>query len=355
MSAPDDQDQRTLPPTEKRIRDFRKRGEIALSKELAQVGSLGLGLVALLASLPAIAEVCRRLTIGVLRDPGRAVDVTLGDSRDALVAASAPVLIATVAGFVVAAGVQLGWPPAFKKLSFDPSKLVSLAAIGELLSPKALARRLAVSTLRLGAALAAAALAVYPEVARLQQAPSLDGAAALRALAGATGRVVLVTGAVLAALAAFDYVRSRRLIGARMKMTLEEYKREHREQEGDPQVKRRRRQRMRELARRRLATAVASADVVIVNPTEYAVALRYQADKDRAPRVVAKGRGEAAQRIRDLARAAGVPILAQPPLARLIHKLVPEGREIPGTLYHAVAEVLGYVYRLRRKARGGRA
>ena len=106
---------------------------------------------------------------------------------------------------------------------------------------------------------------------------------------------------------------------------------------------------MRELAKRRLAAAVKTADVVLVNPTEYAVALRYRAGEDRAPRVVAKGRHAVAERIRDLARRAGIPIMPQPPLTRLLHKLVPEGKEIPRTLYHAVAEVLAYVYRLRRR------
>jgi flagellar biosynthetic protein FlhB len=133
-----------------------------------------------------------------------------------------------------------------------------------------------------------------------------------------------------------------------MRMTPAEAKREHREQEGDPQVRRRRRQRMRELARRRLATSVKTADVVLVNPTEYAVALRYQTGTDRAPRVVAKGRLVVAEQIRTLARQTGIPILAQPPLCRLIHKLVPEGREIPARLYQAVAEVLAYVYRLKQ-------
>jgi len=101
------------------------------------------------------------------------------------------------------------------------------------------------------------------------------------------------------------------------------------------------------MARRRLAAVVPKADVVLVNPTEYAVALRYDANEDRAPRVLAKGRGAAAERIREMARKAGVPIVPEPPLCRLIHKLVPEGKEIPSQLFSAVAEVLAYVYRLR--------
>jgi flagellar biosynthetic protein FlhB len=91
--------------------------------------------------------------------------------------------------------------------------------------------------------------------------------------------------------------------------------------------------------------------VVLVNPTEYAVALRYKTDKDRAPRVLVKGRRGAAGHIRELARKAGIPILERPPLTRLIFKLVPEGREIPAQLYQAVAEVLAYIYRLKERRR----
>jgi len=155
-----------------------------------------------------------------------------------------------------------------------------------------------------------------------------------------------VLGALIV-LAAIDYYLARRRMGERMKMSPDEVKREHKEQDGDPMVKGRRRQRMRELARRRMAAAVASADVIVVNPTHYAVALRYQDGKDRAPVVVAKGVDEQAEKIREIARQHGVPVLARPPLARALYK-VKEGHPVPGALFRAVAEVLAYVYRLRR-------
>ncbi|HET9626739.1 MAG TPA: EscU/YscU/HrcU family type III secretion system export apparatus switch protein, partial [Kofleriaceae bacterium] len=137
-----------------------------------------------------------------------------------------------------------------------------------------------------------------------------------------------------------------------MKMGADEIKREHREQDGDPMVKGRRRQRMREMAKRRMATAVKSADVIVVNPTHYAVALRYDEHKDAAPVVVAKGVDEQAAKIRELAREHGIPVLSRPPLARALHKHVKEGRAVPSNLYRAVAEVLAYVYRLRHGIRG---
>jgi flagellar biosynthetic protein FlhB len=96
-----------------------------------------------------------------------------------------------------------------------------------------------------------------------------------------------------------------------------------------------------------MAAAVATADVIVVNPTHYAVALRYDDAKDRAPIVVAKGMDEAAEKIREVARAHGVPVLERPPLARALHKHVKEGRPVPANLFKAVAEVLAYVYRLK--------
>ncbi len=355
MSAPPDKDQRQLPPTPKRIEEFRKRGEIALSREVVGVAALAAAAATLAATAPAIASACRAMFVGVLGELERPVPRTVGIAQDTLVAAAAPVLLVGVAAAVGAIGGQIGWPPALKRPGFDLSRLASVAAVGELLSPRAIARRLALSSARLAAALAAAAVATWPELERLAAAPALDGAATLRVLVAACGRVAIVTGGVLAVLAALDLLHVRRTVGARMKMTPEEYKREAREQDGDPHVKRRRRQRMRELARRRVGAAVKGADVVLVNPTEYAVALRYRADEDAAPVVVAKGRGAAAEHIRALARAHGVPVIAQPPLARLLHKLVPEGRAIPATLFQAVAEVLAYVYRLRRRAAGAAA
>jgi flagellar biosynthetic protein FlhB len=202
--------------------------------------------------------------------------------------------------------------------------------------------------------LKAAYVALSGELARLIANPVLDAHGTAMSLTTALGRLVMIAGFALTVLAIIEFAQAKRSLMKRMRMTPEEIKREYKEQEGDPMVRRRRRQRMREISRRRLVSAVKGADVVVVNPTEYAVALRYKAGEDRAPKVVAKGRGVVAERIRELARQNGIPILAQPPLARLLHKVVPEGREIPSNVYHAVAEVLAYVFRLRNRRMGVR-
>jgi flagellar biosynthetic protein FlhB len=132
-----------------------------------------------------------------------------------------------------------------------------------------------------------------------------------------------------------------------LKMTREELKQEARESDGDPHVKARMRQQQREASRKRMMAEVPLADVVVTNPTHYAVALRYEQGRSRAPRVVAKGGDLVALRIRGLAELHGVTILEQPPLARALYKHAELDREIPPALYAAVAEVLAYIFQLR--------
>ena len=132
-------------------------------------------------------------------------------------------------------------------------------------------------------------------------------------------------------------------------MTREELKEELKQTEGDPLVRARIRQLQREMARRRMMAEVPKADVVITNPQEIAVALRYEIQEMPAPQVVAKGRGLLAQKIKEMAREHGVPVVEDPPLARLLYAQVEVGDFIPEDLYRAVAEILAYVYRLKGK------
>jgi len=133
----------------------------------------------------------------------------------------------------------------------------------------------------------------------------------------------------------------------KLRMSKEDVRQEHKESEGDPHVKARIRQQQRAMARRRMMAEVPRADVVVTNPTHYAVALRYAQEQAGAPRVVAKGTGLIALRIRELAAEHRVPALEAPPLARALHQHVELGQEIPAALYTAVAEVLAWVFQLR--------
>ena len=135
-----------------------------------------------------------------------------------------------------------------------------------------------------------------------------------------------------------------------MKMTKQEVKQERKETEGDPQVKQRTRNVQLEMARRRMMTAVPDADVVVTNPTHIAVALKYDQEKYDAPIVVAKGMGLVATRIREIARENDIPLVEDKPLARTLNKTVEIGQLVPASLYKAIAEILAYVYELKRKS-----
>jgi flagellar biosynthetic protein FlhB len=138
----------------------------------------------------------------------------------------------------------------------------------------------------------------------------------------------------------------------RMRMTHQEVKDEHKQSDGSPEVKARIRQRMREMARKRMLAAVPTADLVVMNPTHYAVALKYDDASMGAPRVVAKGLDLMAFKIRDLATDNKVPVLEAPPLARALYANCEVDQEVPMALYNAVAQVLAYVYQLKAAITG---
>lgn len=149
-----------------------------------------------------------------------------------------------------------------------------------------------------------------------------------------------------------DYIWQRYQHAQDLRMSKQEVREEMKESEGDPLMKGRIRSRQRDMARRRMMEAVPTADVVITNPTHYAVALRYDAGSMAAPTVVAKGQRLIAQRIKKIAQEHGVPLIEDKPLARALYGMAPVGAEIPSELYRAVAEVLGHVYRLKNRTAG---
>ncbi|MCE9573238.1 MAG: EscU/YscU/HrcU family type III secretion system export apparatus switch protein [Deltaproteobacteria bacterium] len=336
----------TQKPTPKRQKEFRKRGEVAQSKDLTAVAMLGSGAIAagLYAhrSGGALTDLAR--TAAAAAD-GKVSSDLAGAALHSFLVAAGPAVIGAAVGATVAGLAQLGWPPVLKAPSIDLSRLIPGQTLREAWSPRAAARRAGIAAAKITAVGLVVALIVRSEASRGLEVAT-PGAIAGR-ISAALGRVTLAALFALAALAAGDYLLARRRLQAKMKMTPDEIRREMRESEGDPQLKGRRRRKARELARRRLKSEVQAADVVVVNPTHYAVALRYDVDKDAAPRVVARGADEAAAKIREYAREAGVPILSRPPLARALYK-VPEGKTVPAPLFRGVAEVLAYVYRFRR-------
>jgi len=167
------------------------------------------------------------------------------------------------------------------------------------------------------------------------------------------GGLLLLLG-VLALFALVDVPLQRRLLQRRLRMSVEEMRKEMKEVEGNAEVKGKMKLRMREMVNRRMLAAVPRADLVVMNPTHYAVALRYDEAKMAAPRVVAKGADLLALRMRDLARESGVPVLQAPPLARALYAHTEVDREIPARLFGAVAQVLAWVYQVRDAMASGR-
>ncbi|CAD7783391.1 MAG: Flagellar biosynthetic protein FlhB [Candidatus Methanoperedenaceae archaeon GB37] len=160
-------------------------------------------------------------------------------------------------------------------------------------------------------------------------------------------KIIIYVAPIMVILAVIDYAFQKWEFERNLKMTREEVKEEFRQTEGDPLVKARIRSLQRQMAKQRMMKDVPKADVIIKNPTHLAVALRYVKEEMHAPKVIAKGAGIIAEKIEEIAKSHGIPVIQNKKLAQALYKMVEIGEEIPAVLYQAVAEVLAYVYRLR--------
>ena len=191
---------------------------------------------------------------------------------------------------------------------------------------------------------------MWPDRRRLDGMVATDPAAVLPETGRLALKLLAYTTAALAVVAALDYLYQYRTWFERLKMTLQELKEEFKQTEGDPTIKGKMRQMRQARMRKRMMAAVPKASVVITNPTHYAVALQYEPGMN-APLCLAKGVDAVALKIREVATAHGIPIVENPPLARTLHATVDPDEEIPVEHYKAVAEVIGYVMRLRQAVR----
>ncbi len=349
--------ERTLPPTAKRLADARKEGQVARSRDLAHLLVLGVGAALLIGFASPLAGAGIKLVASGLTFDARAVaDPSKMTTRLSELAAGgllalAPIFVAMAAAAVAAPLAVGGWlfvpsqaAPKFSRLSplSGMKRMLSLRALVELLKVMLLAGLLGA----VGFSFIAHQVDALAGLAHENLPVSLAHFGALLAIA--LGLLV----AVLAVSATIDVPFQLFEHHKKLKMTLEEVRRESKETEGDPHLKARIRRMQLEAARKRMMAAVPTADVVVTNPTHFAVALTYADGGSRAPVVVAKGTDDVAERIRDIARSHGVPRLEAPPLARALHRHVDIGEEIPAALYTAVAQVLAYVYQLQAFAAG---
>lgn len=264
---------------------------------------------------------------------------------------SLPVMLAALAGSVVANFAQGGFtltPNALvpKADKFNPvkniKKIFSMESVVELVK----------SVLKL---LCVALVSYTVFSVTIKEAPSILNSPAVNTLSviGELGvKLGLRAGIVLLILAIADYGYGIYKHEKSLKMTKQEVRDEFKQQEGDPLVKGQRRRFGRSLSQRRMMLELPSADVVVTNPTHFAVALRYDKNKDAAPVVVAKGADFLAQKIRSVANEHDIMIIENPPLARTLYKAVDIGKMIPAELFRAVAEILAYVYRKKEEAKG---
>jgi flagellar biosynthetic protein FlhB len=187
---------------------------------------------------------------------------------------------------------------------------------------------------------------VSANATKLLSLPSRSAAAGANVLFGMISDLLYKATVVFLLVGAVDWYRQQSRYTKQLKMTKQEVKDEHKESEGNPQLKAKLRKMQRETSRRQMITNVPKASAIIVNPTHYSVAIRYELGGSGAPKVVAKGKNYLARRIREIATANEIPIVENPPLARALYAAVDVGQEIPPHLYRAVAEILAYLYRV---------
>ncbi|KGD93136.1 flagellar biosynthesis protein FlhB [Achromobacter sp. RTa] len=344
--------EKTEAASPRRLEKAREEGQIARSRELgtfmmlaAGVGAIWAGGASLYRSLSGVLRNGLGFDQRIVADPGvmveRAVD---GFGQILLVLLPIFGLLAVVAvlSSVLLGGIVISGKP----LQFNFSKLSPVSGLKRMFSSQ--------TVVELIKALAKAALvggvAVWVIWRYHDDMLSLMHVAPSAALTKALTLVAMCCAFIVASLLVIVLLDVPWQIWSHLKklrMSKEDVRQEHKESEGDPHVKARIRQQQRQAARRRMMSEVPKADVVVTNPTHYAVALKYDEGKHGAPRVLAKGTGLIAAKIRELAAEHRIPTLEAPPLARALHEHVELGKEIPAELYTAVAEVLAWVFQLR--------
>jgi flagellar biosynthetic protein FlhB len=345
--------ERTEAPTPHRIAEARRKGQVARSVEVntALVLVTGFWMMGpmtqrLASELGALTRDC--LSSLAVRDELSVTGLLRGGIDWGLHfgLVLAPFIAALVVTGVGASVLQTGLLFSFEGLKPNLNKLNPLAGLRRMFSKQG-AIELAKASLKI-AVVAAVAYSgirkVYPELLTL---PHHGLAFCWATWQGIALDLGLRIGMTFMGLALIDYLLQRRQWWEGLRMTREELREEMRQSEGDPKLKGRLRQRQRYLAQSRMMAAVPKADVVVTNPTHYAVALKYDGKTMSAPTVTAKGQRLIAQKIKDLARQHRVPIIENKPLAQALFKSVEVGREIPGNLYDAVAGVMAYVYSLK--------
>jgi len=344
--------ERTEEPSQRRLTEARERGQVPRSRELTNFATMIGGSAALIAMGSTLAGTMsllmrRSMSIGPerLEDPHSMLSA-LGDAAITVLLAALPLFGALIGLVLLAAVVLGGWNFSLAAMAPDFTRLSPLAGLQRLFGLRGLGElgKALLKLLVVGGVCAAVVSWLFPDVlalGRMSPRAAIGRGAGLLSWAFVWLFASLVIVAMVdVPLQLFQYKRS-------LRMTRQEVRDEAKESDGRPETRQRIRQMQQQIARRRMLHRVPTADVVIVNPTHFAVALKYDPKNMRAPRVVAKGADLVAQNIRRIAEEHRVPIFDSPKLARALYRSTDLNREIPAGLYVAVAQVLSYIFRIR--------
>ena len=347
--------EKTEVPTEKKRRESREEGQVAFSKELSSAALLAGIVLTLVATSPIILDAMRQLMSQIFRDLAQSEELSIdsiftlsGEIFSIILPAFAPFVAVIIFVGIFASVLQVGVQITFKAISPKFNKISPLTGLKRLFSSQSLA-----DFLKSMAKLIIVGFVGY--LTYIDKITELNGLSVstpesiliynFTVVAEVAGKIVLA----LVAIAIFDYFYQRWHHEQQLMMTKQEVKDETKQTEGDPQLKARIRQIQREMSNARMMQEVPKADAVIVNPTHFSVAILYDRDVMSAPEVIAKGADHLALRMRTVARENNVPILERPELARDLYANVEIGDDIPERFYKAIAEILAFVYRLRKR------
>ncbi len=347
--------EKTEVPTEKKRRESREEGQVAFSKELSSAALLAGIVLTLVATSPIILDAMRQLMSQIFRDLAQSEELSIdsiftlsGEILSIILPAFAPFAAVIIFVGILASVLQVGVLITFKAIAPKFNKISPLTGLKRHFSSQSLA-----DILKSMAKLIIVGFVGY--LTYIDKITELNGLSVstpesiliynFTVVAEVAGKIVLA----LVAIAIFDYFYQRWHHEQQLMMTKQEVKDETKQTEGDPLLKARIRQIQREMSNARMMQEVPKADAVIVNPTHFSVAILYDRDVMTAPEVIAKGADHLALRMRTVARENNVPILERPELARDLYANVEIGDDIPERFYKAIAEILAFVYRLRKR------
>lgn len=350
MAEEEKRDQeKTEQPTPKRRKEARKRGQVAKSQEISSVAILMACLTLFYFSAVMMIEKMMSLTRWTLSE---AAHFTVDSNTINLLAPTllfkvfgllAPLLLTVLCVALLANFIQVGFFISFESIQPKLSKLDPIRGFQRLFSMKALVE-LAKNIFKILIIGFIAFITIKGEINNLIPLGDQNAWGVLSYIGQVAFKVIYRTCWILIVLAVLDYLFQKWEFEKNLKMSKQEVKDELKQTEGDPLIRARIKRLQREAARKRMMANVPKADVIITNPTHFAVALQYDQATMFAPKVTAKGRGHVAQKIKDIAEKSGVPIIENKPLAQVLYKLVEVDDVVPSNLYKAVAEVLAYVY-----------